>query len=84
MMPDVTGMDVYAAITRDHPRLAGRVVFTTGGAFTEEARRFLAEVDNPRLQKPFRVEQLEALVDELAGTGAASAEPSGPAGPPTG
>ena len=84
MMPDVTGMDVYATIARDHPRLAGRVVFTTGGAFTEEARRFLAEVDNPRLQKPFRVEQLEALVDELTGTGAASAEPSGPAGPPTG
>ena len=76
MMPDVTGMDVYAAITRDHPRLAPHVVFTTGGAFTEEARSFLAEVDNPRLQKPFRVEQLEALVDELTG---ATGEPPAPA-----
>jgi hypothetical protein len=34
------------------------MVFVTGGAFTERAQRFLASVPNPRLEKPFTIEQL--------------------------
>jgi CheY-like chemotaxis protein len=41
MMPQMTGMDLHAALTRAAPDQAARMVFLTGGAFTERARRFL-------------------------------------------
>jgi PAS domain S-box-containing protein len=59
MMPEVTGMDFYDLLP---PQLRDRVVFLTGGAFTDRARRFLAQVPNRRLDKPFDVEDLEAVL----------------------
>jgi hypothetical protein len=37
----------------------------TGGAFTEEANRFLARVSNPSIEKPIRVSELRSFVREL-------------------
>lgn len=65
MMPDKTGMDLYDDLTRTQPGVAERIVFITGGAFTERARRFLEDVPNPHLEKPFEVEQLRRLIREL-------------------
>lgn len=62
MMPDTTGMDVYEAVRAKRPDLADRIVFVTGGAFTDRAMRFLAEVRNPRLEKPFEVRKLFAVL----------------------
>ncbi|HEX8908045.1 MAG TPA: hypothetical protein VF805_02515, partial [Anaeromyxobacteraceae bacterium] len=42
-----------------------RLVFVTGGAFTAQAREFLARVPNPRVEKPFEPATLRALVDGL-------------------
>ena len=53
MMPQLTGMDLYASIQERDPALAKRFVFMTGGAFTERARAFVAEVPNVTLEKPF-------------------------------
>ena len=39
------------------------MVFMSGGAFTARARKFLAEIPNPRLEKPFD----PALLVELVG-----------------
>ncbi len=58
MMPELTGMDVYRSLSQTTPVLASRVVFLTGGAFTQSAREFLSRVPNDRLQKPFDVEAL--------------------------
>ncbi len=56
MMGDLTGMDVYARIA---PSLGeGRVVLTTGGAYTDRARSFLAEHGIEPLHKPFRREDV--------------------------
>ena len=38
------------------------MIFFTGGAFTERARDFLAQVPNARLEKPFEVAELRELV----------------------
>jgi signal transduction histidine kinase/CheY-like chemotaxis protein len=55
MMKDMSGMDVYEELKRRRPGAEGALVFMTGGAFTEPARRFLGSVANPWIQKPFDV-----------------------------
>jgi CheY-like chemotaxis protein len=62
MMPDMTGMELHAALRRTRPGDAARVIFLTGGAFTDEASRFLEEVPNARLEKPFESAALSAAV----------------------
>ena len=52
MMPEVDGKSFYDSIQGDHPQLADRIVFMSGGAFTPRLRRFAAAVPNPVLQKP--------------------------------
>jgi PAS domain S-box-containing protein len=62
MMPHVTGMDVYEALEREAPDQARRVIFLTGGAFTMRAHAFLDRVPNPRVEKPFQLDALRALL----------------------
>jgi PAS domain S-box-containing protein len=62
MMPDMTGMDLFAAVAQRHPGLERRFVFMTGGAFTPRATEFLAQVKNLRLEKPFETAVLRAAV----------------------
>jgi CheY-like chemotaxis protein len=62
MMPDMTGMDLFAEVARRHPGVERRFVFMTGGAFTPRAIDFLAQVKNRRLEKPFETATLRATV----------------------
>ena len=64
MMPQVTGMELYARICKEFPEQAPRVVFLTGGAFTQAARDFLANVSNRTLEKPIDRHGLLTLVSE--------------------
>jgi signal transduction histidine kinase/CheY-like chemotaxis protein len=64
MMPGTNGMDVYASAIAVFPFLASRFVFMTGGAFTPRAKAFLAETSLPRLEKPFRIEAVTALLEQ--------------------
>ncbi len=67
MMPEVSGMDVYDTIAGRDPELAARFIFMTGGAFTDRARRFLDQVSNPRLEKPFDAKTLRTVVSSHGG-----------------
>jgi PAS domain S-box-containing protein len=62
MMPDMTGMDLFAEVAKRHPGLERRFIFMTGGAFTPRATEFLAQVSNRRLEKPFETAVLKAAV----------------------
>jgi PAS domain S-box-containing protein len=62
MMPDMTGMELHAALSDASPGDADRLVFITGGTFTASAQQFLDRVSNPRLEKPFDPLELQALV----------------------
>jgi len=63
LMPEMNGMQLYDALRSEAPELASRMVFITGGAFTEDARAFLDRVPNRVLAKPVeRDEVLGALV----------------------
>ncbi len=65
MMPQMTGMEFYAALTELGQDLTDRVVFLSGGAFTAAARAFLDTIPDQRLDKPFDPIRLRALVAEV-------------------
>ena len=69
VMPQTSGMELYAAVKAFAPDQAERFVFLTGGTHTAEAREFLQRVSNSRAYKPINQEALLALVgrslDEL-------------------
>lgn len=77
MMPDLTGMDLHAALTEAAPTVARRMVFVTGGAFTPAARAFMDQVQNARVDKPFDSQKLREQVREWVikarGTGSGQA-----------
>jgi CheY-like chemotaxis protein len=65
LMPEMTGMDLHAELSRTRPEIANRMIFLSGGAFTEAAREFLARVPNPQIEKPFDPQQLRELIRRL-------------------
>ncbi|HET6439520.1 MAG TPA: PAS domain-containing protein [Anaeromyxobacter sp.] len=63
MMPEMSGMDLEERLAADAPDLVSRIVYLTGGAFTERSRAFLA-AGRPHLQKPVEPSELRARVAE--------------------
>ncbi len=66
MMPGLSGPKLYEEVRKVHARLATRMAFMTGGAFTEETQAFLARVPNPQLLKPFRKADLDRVFAEIS------------------
>jgi len=64
MMPGMTGMELHQWLTINHPVLAKRVVFVTGGAGTLEASEYVVRVGSLRLEKPYESANLKRLVGE--------------------
>jgi len=62
MMPEMTGMALYVHVAAEMPALAEKMIFITGGAFTQAGRAFLDEIPNERLEKPYEPQNLRALV----------------------
>jgi signal transduction histidine kinase len=73
MMPELTGMDFYRQLREFDPALSDRVVFMTGGTFTESARTFLESVPNHYVDKPMNVARLRLLIEETATANAGGA-----------
>jgi signal transduction histidine kinase len=65
MMPEMSGMDFFAKLAETSPKLAERVIFLTGGAFSSRAAQFLDSVPNARLDKPFDPTVLRKAVAKL-------------------
>lgn len=72
-MPEVAGEAVYEWATAHAAGLIDRFVFMTGGTFTEPARLFLARVRNERIEKPFEMAVLRAVVGRTCGSSAPGA-----------
>lgn len=64
MMPDMTGMDFFAELSRHAPDQASRMIFLTAGAFTARAREFLDASERPWIEKPFDTAFLRTLLNE--------------------
>lgn len=65
LMPRMSGMDLFEALRDRAPGVERRIVFMTGGAFTERAAQFLATVPNQKMSKPFDLTELERVVTGL-------------------
>jgi len=66
MMPEMTGMDLHAELTRAVPEQAERMGFLTGGTFTKRASNFVERMGERTLAKPFSTEALRAFVRRLS------------------
>jgi CheY-like chemotaxis protein len=65
MMPEMSGMDLDRILREKHPALAERVLFLTGGAFTDRAEKFARSVRDRCLDKPFSMGRVRAALLEL-------------------
>lgn len=61
MMPEMSGMELEEKLTTAAPDLVSRIVYMTGGAFTDRSREFLA-AGRPHLEKPVEPAVLRARV----------------------
>lgn len=62
MMPNMTGMELHAELSRTAPEQASRMIFLSGGAFTAAAQEFLADPSRERIEKPFDMLNLRATI----------------------
>jgi signal transduction histidine kinase/CheY-like chemotaxis protein len=75
MMPDLSGADVHEQVVALGRGLERRMVFLTGGAFTEASRQFLERVPNPRFEKPIRADKIDAILASVRAPGQAAFGP---------
>lgn len=64
-LPDGTGLDLLARATAIRPELQGRVAIVTGDDQSSAAKRLVDQAGYPVLIKPFRLEQVSALMRKL-------------------
>ena len=64
-MPDLDGPGFYRELERRYPHLLWRVIFLTGDVLGPEAQAFFAQVDNPRLEKPFKAQEVRRVIEQV-------------------
>lgn len=63
----ISGAEVQEWLQRHHPGLAERFVFITGDMASSETASLVAQAKTPCIEKPFRLQQLLAAVEETIG-----------------
>lgn len=74
-MPEMSGSELYEAVRQRWPELAQRFIFITGGACSQEARRFLESPGLACIHKPFQVGELLELIESRAAEKGAAVHP---------
>ncbi len=62
--PEMNGMELYLWLEEKHPKLASRVIFTTGDVTSGDIQSFLEQVTRPFLPKPFTPDELKTKIRE--------------------
>ncbi len=65
MMPNLGGIDFYELLFLQSPQLCERVMFLTGGSFTEQTDKFLTRPGIRYLEKPIKKNALLAALNEV-------------------
>jgi PAS domain S-box-containing protein len=76
MMPEMSGIELFAQLQARFPTYTQRTVFMTGGAFTSQAREALESLGAPRLEKPFTEAQLRKMIAQVMSSGELAASPT--------
>lgn len=61
-----TGDKLHGFIKRKNPELADRMIFMTGDIINPETQKFLQNTGNHYLEKPFPLEDLMAIIKQIA------------------
>jgi len=64
-MPTLDGPGLYAALSRDHPSMTGKIAFLTGDTLSQRQGEFLAETGAACLEKPFTPDDVRRFVGHL-------------------
>ncbi|MCL5882509.1 MAG: GAF domain-containing protein [Actinobacteria bacterium] len=64
-MPGMDGQALHQAALQMDPALAGHFIFISGDTVSPKTRTFLDRINNPWLAKPFAIEDLERLLQEI-------------------
>jgi CheY-like chemotaxis protein len=62
MMPQLNGMDLYEVLRYNRPGYEVKLVFMTGDASSPSVARFLSQVPNQHIEKPFHLSILHRLL----------------------
>ena len=65
-MPGLDGQGLYEQVCRERPAMASRFIFSTGDVVNPDAQGFLKGSGCAYLSKPFKLETVLTLVDEVA------------------
>jgi two-component system NtrC family sensor kinase len=68
-MPRLGGREFYEEVTRRHPAMAPRIVFSTGDTVRGDTLAFLETLDRPYLHKPFSLAELRSLLADVGRRG---------------
>ncbi|HTM22933.1 MAG TPA: ATP-binding protein [Kofleriaceae bacterium] len=80
MMPVVDGVTFFERAAEVIPDLERRIVFCTGGAFSERTKEFIAERKVRAVDKPIDAATLRRTLEEVAAAAGPPAPPTEPAG----
>jgi len=64
-MPGMSGQELYRHLQASESALLGRIIFTTGDVANQDTQSFLQESRTPYLQKPFNLNEVRRLVQEI-------------------
>jgi|GEM_PF-2414847 len=64
-MPDLDGPGFYRELGRRQPHLLSRIIFLTGDVLSPAAQDFFVQVDNVRLVKPFRGQEVRRVIQQM-------------------
>jgi DNA-binding response OmpR family regulator len=61
-LPEVSGIDCYIFLQKEHYEQTKKVIFMTGGIMSNETTNFLEKSGRPYILKPFRPSELLELI----------------------
>ncbi|MBN1960216.1 MAG: response regulator [Deltaproteobacteria bacterium] len=64
MMPAVSGVEIHGWLSSHYPKLAEKIVFITGGAYLSEAQKYLSQLSNLRIEKPFDAITFKLVIEK--------------------
>jgi len=64
-MPQMNGQQFWRAVTRSHPYLTHRIIFSTGDSGGQRERSFLRDSGCAWIEKPFRASELVRIIHKV-------------------
>src|SRR5262249_44957676 len=64
-MPGMSGQELYRHLREADSALLHQIIFTTGDVENQDTKEFLSACNSPYLQKPFDLNEVRRLVQEI-------------------